>query len=174
MRHLHFCAIAVVFLATGCSNDTTKSGSSESAIVMDSAPPPTVEPHDSHAHASKGPHHGSLIELGNEKYHAELIHDDQSVTIYILNGSGTKATPIDAAEVTINLVHDGRPAQYKLTANPEANDPSGKCSRFTLQSGQLVEDLEHDHSMAKLSVMIDGKSYRGDFHHDHEGHDHAH
>lgn len=29
---------------------------------------------DAHAHPSEGPHGGDLIELGNEEYHAELIH----------------------------------------------------------------------------------------------------
>lgn len=31
---------------------------------------------DAHAHPSEGPHGGDLIELGNEEYHAELIHPE--------------------------------------------------------------------------------------------------
>ncbi len=95
MKLLCFLVVASIFLAIGCSQDTAKSSNSGS-----SSPPASV---DSHAHASEGLHHGTLIELGNEKYHAELVHDEQSVTIYILDRAATKAIPIDAAEVTIIL-----------------------------------------------------------------------
>ena len=37
-------------------------------------PPATVDDHAGHAHPTEGPHGGDLIELGNEEYHAELIH----------------------------------------------------------------------------------------------------
>ena len=170
-RLFSFCAVVAVLISTGCSNNSTESNSPDSTVVMDAPPPPTV---DSHAHPTEGPHHGTLIELGNEEYHAELVHDEQSVTIYLLDGSATKATPIDAAEVTINLVHDDKPEQFKLAANPDANDPVGKSSRFILQSAELVEELEHDHGAEKLSVLIGGKAYRGEIHHDHAGHDHKH
>jgi hypothetical protein len=43
-----------------------------------------------------------------------------------------------------------------------------------LQDAELIEELEHAHAAAKLSVLIGGKSYRGDIKHDHAGHDHAH
>jgi hypothetical protein len=43
-----------------------------------------------------------------------------------------------------------------------------------LQNAELVKELEHDHAAAKLSVVIGGKAYRGEIHHNHAGHDHAH
>lgn len=171
MKHLCLCALATVLLFAGCNSESTNSNNSDSPIVMDAAPPATVE---SHGHASEGPHHGTLIELGKEEFHAELVHDNNSVTIYILDSNATKATPIDAADVSINMVHDGKPEQFKLVASPDAEDPAGKSSRFTLQNAELVEDLEHEDSAAKLSVIIGGKPYRGEIHHDHTGHDHAH
>ena len=174
MKYISFCTVVLVLFAAGCSQDSSQSSSSDSTVVMDSAPPATVDSHDSHAHASKGPHHGILIELGNEKYHAELVHDEQSVTIYMLDSSAKKANAVEATEVTINLVHDGKPAQFNLPAAPDSDDPAGKSSRFTLQDVKLVEELEHGHAAAKLNILIDGKSYRGEIHHDHEGHDHAH
>ena len=60
---------------------------------MDDLPPATV---DVHAHPSEGPHHGTLVELGNEEFHAEVVHDDKSVTVYVLDAGATKAVPIDA------------------------------------------------------------------------------
>ena len=53
-------------------------------------------PAHAHAHPTEGPHHGSLIELGKEDYHAEFVHDDttDTVTIYILDAAAAKAVPI--------------------------------------------------------------------------------
>jgi hypothetical protein len=171
MKHLYFCTITFVFLATGCGKEATQTGARDSLITMESAPPATV---DVHLHATEGPHHGTLIELGNEEYHAELVHDEQSVTIYILDGSATKTIPIETTEVTINLVHDGKPAQYKLAASPDAGDPPGLSSRFQIQNTDLVQEIEHDHAGAKLSVLIGKKAYRGEIQHDHGEHDHDH
>ena len=106
---------------------------------MDDPPPATV---DVHAHPSVGPHHGSLVELGNEEFHAEVVHDDKSVTVYVLDASASKAVPIDAQDLTINLIHDGKPEQFKLAASPDAGDPSGKSSRFTLADADLVSHID--------------------------------
>ncbi len=136
-----------------------------------------AHPHDEgHAHPSEGPHHGSLIELGNEDYHGELVHDHAtgSVTIYLLDSAVKNAVPIEATELLVNLTHDGEAEQFKLAASPQADDPSGKSSRFVCTDEHLGEDLDHEGTEAKLVVTIEGKQYRGDIHHDHdhEGHDH--
>lgn len=136
--------------------------------------------HEGHGHPSEGPHHGSLIELGNEEYHAELVHDETSkaVTIYILDSGAKTAVPIEAAELTINLKHQGQAEQHKLTASPDADDPAGKSSRFVSSDAELGDDLEHEGAEPRLVVVIAGKSYSGDIaHHDHDdddAHGHAH
>lgn len=172
-RHINFVFTLVSVCGfLGCSpKDSGSQANSSASLTVDTPPPATVE---IHSHPTEGPHHGSLIELGKEEYHAELVHDDKTVTIYILDSAAKSAVPVDAKELVINLLHDGKPEQFKLAASPDANDPSGKSSRFVLQSSELIEELEHDHAAAKLSVLIDGKSYRGDIKHDHAGHDHAH
>jgi hypothetical protein len=131
--------------------------------------------HAEHNHLTEGPHKGELIELGNEEYHAELVHDEQkgTVTIYILDAHAEVAVPIDASELTINLKHDGQAEQFKLTASPDAGDPQGKSSRFTSNDAELGEDLEHEGADPQLVVTINGKQYRGKIEHGHEeGHKH--
>lgn len=115
------------------------------------------------AHAEVGPHSGSLIELGKEEYHAELVHDEKAgtVTFYILDGAGKKAVPIDAAEVVVNLKHEGKPEQFKVAAKPIAGDPAGKSSCFFSADKELAEDLDHPSSQAQLVLTIAGKQYRG-------------
>lgn len=157
----------------GCNRVDTAATPSMAPTVplsMDMPPPPTVE---IHAHPSEGPHHGSLIELGKEEFHAELVHDDKSVSIYILDGAAKSAVPIDAAELVINLLHDGKPEQFKLVATPDTGDPTGKSSRFVSTDPELVEHIDDESTKPKLSVTINGKGYRGTITHNHEGHDHA-
>jgi hypothetical protein len=146
--------------------------------LIDTSPPATVDAlagHD-HAHPSHGPHEGELVELGNEEYHAELIHNDKSVTIYILDSAAKSPVPIESKELTVNLKHDGKPEQFKLTASPEAGDPTGKSSKFTSTDAELAGHLDEEGADAKLVLEIKGKSYRGSLAHDHDhehGHEHA-
>lgn len=165
-------ALGAGLLLGGCGTPTD----SKSAPVIDEAPPATVDVHDDHEHAhpSEGPHHGGLVELGNEEYHAEVIHDGAAgtVTVYVLDGSAKAAVPIDATDITINVTHDGTPEQFKLAATPDAADPSGKSSRFALTNKELGEHLDEEGATAKLVLTIDGKSYTGLVEHHHE-HEHA-
>lgn len=126
-----------------------------------------------HAHPSEGMHHGELIELGNEDYHAEMLHEGDLLTIYVLDGTATKTVPIESTEVFMNVIHDGRPEQFTLTAKPDDSDPDGKSSRFSITSADLVTHLDAEETQAKLVLKINGTSYRGDVAHDHTGHDHA-
>jgi len=150
----------------------TVAGCGQSAPSPASAPP---KPGPSAAvHPTEGPHHGGLIELGNEEYHAELVHDEAagSVTVYVLDATAKSAVPIDAAELLINLSHDGKAEQFKLAAQADADDPAGKSSRFVSTAAELAEELDHDGSEAQLVLTIAGKQFRGTIEHNHDG-DHA-
>lgn len=138
--------------------------------------PPKAPVADAHDHPTEGPHHGDLVELGNEEYHAEIVHGDGGeVTVYILDSKAAKAVPITAKDVTINLSHDGKAEQFKLPAAPDAGDPEGKSSRFRLKDKELASDLDTKGTNAKIVIVIDSKSYSGKIEHHREGagHDHA-
>ena len=163
-------SVAIIAMAfAGCSNE----GSKETGTA---GQPSTMDAHDNHAHPTEGPHHGDLVELGNEEYHAEILHDEDAgtVTIYVLNGAATEQVPIEATEVTINAKHDGKPEQFTLAASPDADDPQGKSSRFVSNDEELVHHLDEEGAEPRLVLTINGKSYRGTISHDHdhEGHDH--
>jgi hypothetical protein len=168
MKRIFLGAIVAAALSAGCDSGSVTREAKPTGSNADT----TGKVDGGHDHPSEGPHHGTLIELGNEEYHAELIHDEALVTVYILDKTAKQSIPIEAADITINLVHDGKPTQFKLAAIPDANDPAGKSSRFSLQDSGLVKELEHDHAAAKLSVLIEGKAYRGEIHHEHEGQHH--
>lgn len=130
-----------------------------------------------HEHPTAGPNGGELIELGDEEYHAELLHDESSgdVTIFILDASAKNYVLLEAAELTINLKHDGQAEQHKLQAIPQEGEPAGKSSRFVAKGNrELSEAIEHEDANARLQVTIADKAYSGKIEHGHEDHDHDH
>ena len=66
-------ATAVVFSLNGCGSDSSDTNSGQ---TPEGASPTAQAPDD--VHPTEGPHGGHLIELGNEEYHAELLHDPHS------------------------------------------------------------------------------------------------
>lgn len=166
--------IAAAFVLPGCGGEAPTAGPASSSDTEHGHSHDDEHSHDDHghghAHPSHGPHDGDLIELGNEEYHAELLHDEDAgmVTIYILDGSATKAVAIEAAEIKVNLVADGQPAQFSLAASPDESDPEGLSSRFVSSAEKLIGQLHEDGTDGTLVLTIKGKSYRGELAHDHD------
>jgi hypothetical protein len=176
MSRLTACRFAVLVTAAsylslfGCRYET------------DSKAPPAQEvavEHD-HEHGHLGPHDGDIIELGNEQYHAELVHDEDEnrITIYLLDAEMKNPVPIEAEEVVINITAEGDTQQFKLPALPLEGEPAGQSSRFELVDEELLALVESIPDVAaRLNVTIAGESFVGDIehHHDHvHGHGHAH
>ncbi|QDT15717.1 hypothetical protein [Alienimonas californiensis] len=128
---------------------------------------------DEHAHPSEGPHGGELVELGDEEYHAELLHDEAAgtVTVYLLDGAATAAATTDAKELTVNLSHEGERKTFPLAAEPQEGDAEGRSSKFVSSDAALGEELDHGHDDAKLMVKIDGRAFSGTIRHDEASHD---
>lgn len=123
---------------------------------------------DDHPHA--GPRGGTLIELGDEEFHAELLHQDKTntIVIHLLDSKAKEAVAIEGSEVFINVKGKGKPRQFKLKAQPEAKDPKGKSSRFLLADKDLCKLLDDHHAQAWLRASIQGKTYTGKIEHDHD------
>lgn len=131
------------------------------------------EKEEKHDHPDKGPHKGALIELGDEEYHAELVHDDEAstITVYILDASAKKAVSIDSKQILINVKHGKKVEQFRLASSPDKGDAKGLSSRFTIKDKELCEHLDEEKVEARLSLKIKGKSYAAKIEHDHD-HDH--
>lgn len=159
------CGSLSLALVAGCGETTPPSPPPSKPVAHSEG-----DGHAEHAHPEVGPHKGHLIELGNEEYHAELVHAEDAggkVTIYVLDSAAKKAVPIEATELTINLKHDGKGEQFKLAADPQEGDGEGKSSRFVSDDKELAEDLDADGTEARLVVEIAGKSFTGEIKHEH-------
>lgn len=126
-----------------------------------------------HEHPDKGPHGGELIELGDEEYHAELVHRQKAgtVTIHVLDSAAEFAVATEAPDATINLKAKGKPRQFKLAAKPMMSDPKGAASRFVSMDKELGALLEDEKAEARLRIVIKGKTYVGKIEHHHHDHE---
>lgn len=148
--------ITISLMLIGCKQDASQGDGKKAA-----------EAHV-HEHAEEGPHKGHLIELGEEEYHAELVHDDAAgkVTIYLLDGHAKDAVSADADTVTVSVLVEGQPKEFVLKATDAA-----KRDQFESSEKEIVGALDHDKSVkGRLRVAVGGKPFNGTI--DHEKHEH--
>ena len=137
--------------------------------------------HDDHDHAAAGPHGGHLLVLGNDQYHAELLHDEptHTVTVHLLKVAGNEPAATDQETLTLQLFEDGKFVDYELAAVRSGG--AAEASEFKIVDEKLCDQLLHGEEVkGRLKVTIAGQPLVGtiehDAHdddgHDHEGHDH--
>ncbi len=130
--------------------------------------------HDhAHAHVHLGPHEGRLVEVGDEEYHLEWVHDDATgkLTLYVIDAAAKTNVPIAAAEIEINVKIGDGVNTYKLKAVNPTGDPA-KTAQFETVDKALVEGLKAAGEAAevKSSLEITGKLYHVEF--KNENHEH--
>ena len=113
-------------------------------------------------HAEKGPHGGPLAEWGEEKYHAEFTvdHDKKQATVYILDGSAKKASPIAAETISLTVTSFNPSVKITLKADPEKEDPKGSSSRFVGMHDKLGEKMDFK---GQISGNVGNTPYVGKF-----------
>jgi hypothetical protein len=101
---------------------------------------PTVKAglHEHHA-----PHKGTLVELGEELAHLELVLNAQTgtLTVYVLDGEAEQSVRIAQPAIELALRLPGSPKDLVLTlpavANPLTGEAVGQTSQFQLQHAAL-------------------------------------
>ncbi len=132
----------------------------------------TYEKDSTHSHTEQGPHGGLLVELGDEAYHAELLHDDaaHAIHVYILDGAGEQDVAIDAPEITLQVFQDGKFVDHLL----KPVDDKLPASEYAFIDEQLAHQVHDTALRGRLHVTIDGQSYTGTVATDaHHAEDHA-
>ena len=129
------------------------------------------EGHD-HSHAELGPNGGHLLELGEEKYHAEWVHDDQAgkLTVFVLDGSAKQLVPIAAEKLTLEKKVGERADQFELVAVDRQGE-TPQTAKFEIVDKSLIEALKMvgDGVEANLTLDVNGESFTVPFaKHEHE------
>lgn len=124
-------------------------------------------------HPHEGPHKGTLVELGNEEYHAEIVHNDEMgmVTVFLLGSDAKSTVSTDAKDIAVNAKVNGKAVQIKIKAAPQKSDKTGTASRFISKSKELMELLDNHEVKPVLRVVIGKKTFNGKIEHEH---DHEH
>lgn len=164
--------VALLPLAGGCRNS-----GGEGDAKHDSA----AGGGHGHSHDDVGPHEGHLIEVGEEEYHVEWVHDDEegTITFYLLDGNAKEEVPIAARDFVLELVNEEEPSaeplRPMLTAVGASGD-EGKTAQFELTDRIAVQSIlaGSDKVTARLRLTIDGVPYKEKIKHDAHGHSHAH
>ena len=127
-----------------------------------------------HNHPTKGPHHGELLELGNEEYHVEMVMNESKhqLDIYLLDAKGKSPVDIDAEFLALNMKIGGKPVQFKLKPVHQDKDRTGMASCFSLVSKEMLDGIHGANADARLSIKIAQKPYVLKLVHKHD-HDHA-
>ena len=153
------------------------SGCGTSSLEQTAEPPHDEQDGHDHTagddltHPDQGPHGGHLIELGDEQYHAELLHDEatHAVTIHLLDSTGSQPITAGPTEVRLQVFRDGQFVDYRLPVANDSAEPIG--SQFQLVDEGLVDVLLHAEAVrARLHATINGQEYIGTI--EHKAHDH--
>ena len=117
------------------------------------AKPPDPPPPAKHTH--QAPHDGTLVELGEEFAHVELLLEGPmgKVTAYIFDGEMEKPIRLEQKE----LVLKGKSVTLTLQAvgSPLTGEKPGDTSQFEGQSDGLKGAKEFDGAIAR--IVIKGK-----------------
>lgn len=149
--------------------------------IQTSKPIPAVSKEHDHAshegahhHYGLGPNGGSVVELGEDEYHAELVfdHDVHAITVYLLGADAKSPVPSMSPDVTLSL-DQGKSAVLK--ASPLDGETDGHSSRYVVVDEELVHSmLSRGFLHGDLTLQIAGKPYRThlDLHFDNTKHEH--
>jgi hypothetical protein len=165
--------LAAMGFAAGCSLESTPKGGSKAGQKSGDKDDHDHDGHDHHDHDHAhmhGPNGGPVLELGDEEYHAEWLHDDETgkVTVVLLDKAAKKEVTIESAEIAIEVKIADSEKTYALPAAGGTDKPS---ARFELEDKALLAALEgagQEGTEAVLKVTINGKEYKAKF----EPHEH--
>lgn len=114
-------------------------------------PAPTAPAaHEDH----KAPHGGSLLELGEEEAHVELIHDAKTGTLEAYVYGKAIGTPAFVEAPVIQVVGKAGPEELRPTAVDAK--PDGTASRWKVTDPRLATDPLD----GRIRVKVDGKSFQ--------------
>ena len=179
LRSHSLCALLTCcgLLLIGCGDNTEYQEFSK----QDQQPAdPDAHAHHHHHHDSEheAPHGGTLVELGDHAFHAEIVFDEKthSILIYLLDGEAKGRVGIDAKELMLKIGEGDKVESHALKAQPQETDGEGKASRFASSDEALFERFHDNKSLAgQIDVPLDGKSFpvvvAHDHDHDHDDHD---
>lgn len=133
-------ALAVLFLAAGCSKSDSHAG----------------HDHSGHGHVHKAPHDGTPVVLGDEAYHLEFVRDAAAgkLSVYVLDGHMENFIRIAAPSLELVATVNGAPQTLTLAAIPDSatGERVGDTSLFAAQADWLKTTDTFDAVLNRIVV----------------------
>lgn len=121
----------------------------------------TGTPQHHHHHAA--PHGGSLVELGTEAAHLELVVNraSGSLTLYVLDGEAEHAVRVASPSLTLHVERDGG-APVVVTLGPVANALTGETVGATSQFAAIHDVFRTSGPIRAVldAIIVNGRTYR--------------
>jgi phenylpropionate dioxygenase-like ring-hydroxylating dioxygenase large terminal subunit len=137
--------MAAAFLVAGCGR---------------SDPVPVPASGSSH-HQHLPPHGGTVVELGPDQYHLELVHEAGSdqITAYVLDGEMEKFIRISQAQFQIRVTHPSLgPLDFHAIESAATGERVGDTSEFTASTSWLKTNAVFDGTLSEIKIA--GQAYR--------------
>lgn len=117
-----------------------------------------------HEHEHTAPHGGTLVVLGDEFAHLELVLDAETgkLTAYVLDGEAENPIRLEQEEIEMKIGAGGKDyLALKLKAVPSVltGETAGDSSEFSVQSDRL-KGIERFGAVI-TSITIKGKKFEG-------------
>jgi hypothetical protein len=121
-----------------CSPGGARPEATREAGAKVESPSPT----SSAGHDHEAPHGGTLVELGDEFAHVEVVLDpgEGRLTAYVLDGEAESSVRVAQRELALRVrLESGGEARFVLTpaANPLTGETAGDTSQFELRADEL-------------------------------------
>ena len=155
---------AAALFVVGCGPADTAGTPSESQTAHQSE----SAQHSGEAHATEsdhahgpGAHGGTIVPIGRESYHAEIVFENGGkVRLFTLGADESKVQEVDAQTVVAYAKATGSTdaTQIEFKAEPQTDDAQGKTSQFVAQlpDGLVGQEVE----ITIPSLRIGGERFR--------------
>ena len=160
---------------TGCSGEKTAPPAAKNTPAVDTAPPAkaeasgqATEPSNSVAgaatspaaaeakHDHRPPHGGTVIALGNEEYHLELVHDPAKgkLVAYVLDGELDRFIRVAAPSFLIIVLVEGRDEvlTFQAVASKATGEAVGDTSMFEANAPWVTSETVFEGKLDELTV----------------------
>jgi hypothetical protein len=155
------CLLAASVACSGGTSSPAPAPAPAPAATAPAAPPPVANA-EAGGHEHEAPHGGSLVELGEEFAHLELVFDPTSglLTVYALDGEAERPVRLAAAEFPLQVRQENG-AVKTVTLRALANTLTGETVGDSSQFQAAVPDLKGAQTFSGVfaSVSIRGQVF---------------
>jgi hypothetical protein len=154
--YLSLICLAAALALNGCQSSPTETNAPSASAQS----PSTEAANKEVEHEHSAPHGGTLIELGEEFAHIEIVLDAATgkLTAFTLDGEAEKAVRINQNEIEVAVENPAVMIKLAGVANALTGETADDTSEFSGQSERLKGATDFDGIIKTISIK--GKEFK--------------